>query len=206
MRKIKGFKLALRAQNILRRAKKAGLDMDAWGYAAAQISWGSRPKEAAPTPEFESYLHAAASSMQPAVLFESFSKKQAADAAGLAPLPGLAWSLITATLGPGFENYKSAQAETASAKAPLLSLIEESALEDAVRFATSLLEEEALTEGCELSPLSPITESAALELVLNKLSGDKIGLSLKEGRLDPPASRAVSLSWLVKSRSKKTAK
>lgn len=206
MRKIKGFKLPLRSQPILRRAKKAGLDMDAWGYAAPQLSWGSRPKEPAPTPELEALLAEASSAMQPAVLFESYSKTEIPDAAGLTPLPGLAWSLIVATLGQGFESFKSKHAESTPSQSSLLVLIQELALEDAVRFATELLEEEALAEGCELSPLSPILDASSLESVLAKLSGAKIGVTLTEGRLEPPATCAVSISWLAKSRSKKTAK
>ena len=65
---------------------------------------------------------------------------------------------------------------------PLWDLAEETALDESVRFATALLEDEALRESCELSPLTPIN-GPELETVVKKLDGSKIGVTLDGGRL-----------------------
>ena len=204
MRKIKGFKIALRPKELLRRAKKAGLDLEAWDFAVYQPAYGARPRELVSTPEFQGALNGALGAMQTAVLFDSYAAAsgEAPAAPELAPLPGPAYSLILVTLGRTFMDHKARVLAANPAQSALWALIEEAALEDAVRFATSLLEQEAAQEGLELSPLSFLTGSKALGMVLEKLPGSKIGLSLAGEFLDPPASRAVSLSWLAKARKK----
>ena len=53
-----------------------------------------------------------------------------------------------------------------------------------------------------LSPWSPLADAGALQTALRKLDGAKIELSLRDGRLDPAASIAVSVSWLAQARSR----
>ncbi|OGR83587.1 MAG: hypothetical protein A3J74_05960 [Elusimicrobia bacterium RIFCSPHIGHO2_02_FULL_57_9] len=143
----------------------------------------------------ESLLKTVVNNMRPAVLFETFQPD--AEQPLLSPLPGLAYSLVLATLG----NWQSRQ--NPALDAPLAKILEEAALEDCIRFATSLLDEEAVKESCELSPTTALAQTPALETVLGKLDGSKIAVVLSEGKLCPPASLALSLSWLSKSKANK---
>ena len=190
MRKVRGFKLALRPAEVKRRAKKAGLDLAAMGLEDVEL---------------QKLLAGASKTIVPAVLFETF-KHPDADAAALSPIPGLAYSLILATLGPGFAPAKESTRESSAELYALWGLIESVALDEAVRFASGLLEEEAVKESCTLSPWNAIGEPAALETALRKLDAGKIEVRLHEGRLDPPATAAVSLSWLAQSRARKPKK
>lgn len=195
MRKIRGFKLNLRIKEVQRRAKKAGLDLESLGL----IQPVGRGKEPVTTPAFEQLIEKAAAATAPAVLFESFAHPVAAEAALLSPMPGLAYSLVLATLGENFLSFR----RSSEVPAPVLDVIEDVALEEAVRFAGSLLEQEAALEACELSPLTILSDAPALELSLRKVEGSKIGVGISDGKLTPSASRACSLSWLAKSKSKK---
>lgn len=183
MRKIKGFKLPLRPHEVKRRAKKAGVDLEAAGL---------------PEPTLNKLLERAAKALAPGVLFETFAHPDP-DVKLLSPLPGLAYSLILASLGDAFAAIKDKEAAVPAALWPVL---EETALDEAVRFASNLLADDAEKDGCELSPLTALTDPAALETALRKLDGAKLGVALEEARLAPAASLCVSLSWLAKSKAK----
>lgn len=200
MRKIRGFKLNLRLKEVQRRAKKSGVDLAAMGFLEPLD--GGRPREASPSPLFQPYLDKVSAAMAPAVLFESFAHPDPAEASLLSPIPGLAYSLVLATLGEGLAPLKESERAQDPSKSALLDVIETVALEDALRFATAILEEEASGEGCVLSPITPLSDAAALELLCRKLEGAKIGVRLSEGKLSPEATLACSLSWLAKSKSK----
>ncbi|MFA6003585.1 MAG: hypothetical protein WC881_05905 [Elusimicrobiota bacterium] len=190
MRKVKGFKLALRPAEVKRRSKKAGLDLAALGVDELEL---------------QRILTQAVKAMTPGVLFETF-KHPDPDAPQLSPIPGLAYSLVLATLGPGFAPVKEQSRAVSAELYALWGIVEETALDETVRFATTLLEEEASKESCLLSPLSRLLDPSALETVLRKLDGPKLDLRLHEGRIDPAPSAAVSLSWLAQSRSRKPKK
>ncbi|OGS41171.1 MAG: hypothetical protein A2506_00750 [Elusimicrobia bacterium RIFOXYD12_FULL_66_9] len=181
MRKIKGFKLVLRPHEVKRRAKKAGLE--AAGLAE---------------PALNKFLERAAKGLVPGVLFDTFGATDA-DHELLSPMPGLAYSLILASVGDGFAPI---QEKEASAPAGLWPVLTEVALDEAVRFASNIIADEAEKDNCELSPLTTLSEGSALEAVLRKLDGAKLGVTALEGRLSPSASVAVSLSWLAKSKAK----
>lgn len=187
MRKIIGFKLPLRLKEVQRRAKKAKLDLDA--VAASEL-------------ELQAALDKAARTLKPAVLFETFPKSDS-DQAALSPMPGLAYSVIIATLGEGYSGFAAQAACADEAHAKLWPLVTEIALEDAVAFATKILSDDAEKDACELSPISSLSDPAALETAVRKLEGSKIGVSLSDGKLRPEATAAVSLSWLSKSKAKK---
>ncbi|MDD5657040.1 MAG: hypothetical protein PHF00_07285 [Elusimicrobia bacterium] len=186
MRKIKGFRLALRPAEIKRRARKAGVELSAMGLDDLAL---------------QKILASAEKAVVPGVLFDTF-KNPDPDAEALAPIPGLAYSLVLTTLGPAFAPAKEqARAQSAETFA-LWTIIEAAALDETVRFAAALLQEESAKEACVLSPWSPVAEAGALETVLRKLDGAKIDVRLREGRLEPEASAAVSLSWLAQTKSK----
>ncbi len=184
MRKIKGFKLVLRPHEVKRRAKKARVDLETAGL---------------PDPALAKVLDRLAKGVVPAVLFDTFGHPDP-DQPLLSPLPGLAYSLILATLGDGFGPARAAETSLPEGLWPVL---EETALDECVRFASGLLADEAEKDNCELSPITALTAGEALACAVRKLSGDKIGVSCPEtGDLSPAASCAVSLSWLAKSKAK----
>jgi len=185
VRKIKGFKLTLRPHVIKQRSKKAKLDLEAAGLNDLALG---------------KFLERAAKSLAPGVVFDTFGHPDA-DQPLLSPMPGLAYSVILAGLGPGFGPIREKESAIPE---PLWPILEEHALDEAVRFASALISDEAEKDNCELSPLNPISSAEALEAALRKLdAGSKLGLSLVDGRLSPSASLAVSQSWLAKSKAKR---
>lgn len=186
MRKIIGFKLALRLKEIQRRAKRARFDLATSGLQE---------------PELQPLLDRAIKALKPAVLFETFPHPDP-DQQLLSPMPGLAYSLVLSSLGEGLGELRESTRRENPAQLSLWDIAEEAALDEAVRFAAALLEDEAAKESCELSPITALTEPAALEAAVRKLEGPKIGVGLDSGKLSPPASAACSLSWIAKSKAK----
>ena len=184
MRKIKGFKLTLRPHEVKRRAKKSRIDLEAAGLG---------------DPALAKFLDQAAKNLAPGVVFETFGHPDP-DQPLLSSIPGLAYSVILASLAEGFEPLKKTQA---SIPAGLWTILEDHALDEAVRFASGLIADEAEKDACELSPLTALSDPGALAAALRKLDGSaKLGVSLEEGKLFPAASLAVSQSWLAKSKAK----
>ncbi len=184
MRKIKGFKLVLRPHEVKRRAKKVGVDLEAAGL---------------PEPVLVKTLDRVAKTVTAGVLFDTFGHPDP-DQPVLSPMPGLAYSLILASLG---EPFPAALREKESAvPEKLWPVLEEVGLDECVRFASNILADEAEKDNCELSPITELSESPALEAVVRKLDGPKLGVAFADGRLNPAATLAVSLSWLAKSKAK----
>lgn len=146
--------------------------------------------ELPPEPELQLLLEKAGRDAAPAVLFETF-KHPDPDQPVLSPMTGLAYSVVLATLGERFDSDEG-----------LMPAIRGAAVEEAVRFAAALIEEEAAKDACALSPITPLEGAPALEAAVRKLEAAKIGVRLEDGRLRPAASAAVSLSWLSKSKAK----
>lgn len=169
---------------IKQRAKKAQLDLEAAGLGEVPLA---------------KFLERAAKALTPGVVFDTFGHPDA-DQPLLSPMPGLAYSLILAGLGEGFASIREVESSIPKELWPIL---EEHALDEAVRFASALIADEAEKDNCELSPLNALTQAEALEAALRKLdAGVKLGVTLKDGRLAPSASLAVSQSWLAKSKAK----
>ncbi len=185
MRKIKGFKLTLRPHVVKQRSKKSKLDLEAAGLNELVLG---------------KFLERASKALTPGVVFDTFGHPDDEQSL-LSPMPGLAYSLILASLGEGFGPIREKEAAIPEALWPIL---EEHALDEAVRFASTLIADEAEKDNCELSPLNPISAAEALEAALRKLDASaKLGVTFAEGRLSPAASLAVSQSWLAKSKAKR---
>jgi len=184
VRKIKGFKLTLRPHVVKQRSKKARVDLEAAGLGELPLA---------------KFLERAAKTLTPGVVFDTFGAPDA-DQPLLSPMPGLAYSLILAGLGEGFGPLRAQSTDIPEALWPIL---EEHALDEAVRFASTLIADEAEKDNCELSPLNPISSVSALEAAVRKLdAGAKLGVSFADGRLSPSASLVVSQSWIAKSKSR----
>ncbi len=186
MRKIVGFKINLRSREVQRRAKKAKLDLEAAGLGEAEL---------------ELLLDKTAKAVVPAVLFDTFPHSDP-EQTQLSPLRGLAYSAVVATLGQAFEELARQSCASRPERGPVWPIVREIALEECVRFAASLIEDEAIKESCELSPISPVSEPAALETAVKKLEAGKIAVTFDGGRLSPEASAVVSLSWVAKAKAK----
>jgi hypothetical protein len=185
VRKIKGFKLTLRPHVVKQRSKKAKIDLEAAGLNDLVLG---------------KFLERGAKALSPGVVFDTFGHPDS-DQPLLSPLPGLAYSLILASLGESFGPFRAKEGEIPEKLWPLL---EEHALDEAVRFASALIADEAEKDNCELSPLNPIASADALEAALRKLDASaKLGVTFADGRLSPAASLAVSQSWLAKSKAKR---
>jgi hypothetical protein len=184
VRKIKGFKLVLRPHEVKRRAKKAGVDLDAAGLTE---------------PVLLKTLERLAKTLSPGVLFDTFGHPDP-DQSVLSPMPGLAYSLILASLGDSFT--AAVREKEASLPPALWPVLEETGLDECVRFASNIIADEAEKDNCELSPINELAESPALEAAVRKLDGGKLGVSFVDGVLSPAACLAVSLSWLAKSKAK----
>lgn len=184
MRKIKGFKLTLRPHVVKQRSRKHHVDLEAAGLGDLPLG---------------KFLERMSKAYVPGVVFETYGAPDA-DAPLLSPMPGLAYSVILASIEI---DLAALQQKEPSAPEGLWPILEEHALDEAVRFASGLIADEAEKENCELSPLNPLSQEAALEAVLRKLDGQaKLGVTLDGGKLSPAASLAVSQSWLAKSKAK----
>ncbi|MHB2026460.1 MAG: hypothetical protein ACYCPQ_07460 [Elusimicrobiota bacterium] len=183
MRKIVGFRINIRVHEILRRAKKKGLSLDSSGIKSEVL---------------EQIALAAIKAAHPAVIFETFTSSDP-DSPTLSSMPGLAYSLILATLGLGFEAARQSWNERAPEQSPWWEIIQDIGLDEIFRFTAGLITDEAGKESCEISPLNTITDAAALEKALSKIDAGKIGISLNGGKLAPDPSCAASLAWLAKS-------
>lgn len=191
MRKIRKFKMELRARELARRAKKAKLD-------PASAGLGTEEQLAAFASRFQKTL-------EPAVVYQSFGPEH--PRAALAPVAGLGFSLGIATLGRGPEAFSAALLEgRQEAQAPFARLAAELALEDAVAFVLGLLKQESDEEECDLSPVAPLRESAGIESAAEELQADRIGVSVADGRFEPLNTSAFSVSWIARPRSRKAAR
>ncbi|MBI4424142.1 MAG: hypothetical protein HY554_10470 [Elusimicrobia bacterium] len=202
MRKIRGFRLNLRVKDIQRRARKARVDLGALGLGAE--------------PALEAWLRQVSATARPAVLYDSFpadagraparrgasEEAAGASAVSLSPMPGLAYSLALATLGPDLDAFADRLAQERPAAAPLFALAAAAAIEESVRFVLALVETEATEERCSLSPIQYFEGREQFEAVLAKLEGHKIGVALAESGLRPSRSTAFSTSWLARSKSR----
>ncbi len=190
MRKIIGFRIDIRAHEILRRAKKAGLKPEDAGLDAGRV---------------ELLATDAVKAASPAVLFETFPPTDP-DSAELSSMPGLAYSLILATLGTGFEAALAKARQETPEQTAWWTLIEEIALDEIFRFASALITDEAAKESCTISPLSKFSDPAVLRKALAKIDSGKIGVTRTDGGFSPAPSSAASLSWLAKSTAKSRGK
>ncbi len=184
MRKIKGFKLVLRPHEVKRRAKKIGVDLEAAGFNE---------------PLLIKTLDRLAKQLAPGVLFDTFGHPDP-DQPVLSPMPGLAYSLILASLGDAFTEEMRSRENALPDK--LWAVLEEVALDECIRFASNIIADEAEKDNCELSPLTELSDGPALQVVVRKLDAAKLGVSVNEECLVPAACLAVSLSWLAKSKAK----
>src|SRR5579859_874406 len=186
MRKIRGFKLNIRPKEIQRRAKKAKLDLAAIG--------------AGDEPALNALIAPFVKAAEASVLYESF---QGGDEQNiLSPVPGVGYSLCLATLGVELDAYITLCAQQNPPQAPLYEVMADSALDDATRFVLGLVEDEAKGEHFELSPMQMLTDAPALEAIVTRLEGAKIGVAASAEGLNPKHSSAFSLSWLARSKSK----
>ena len=197
MTKIKGFKVNLRIREIQRRAKRAKLDLGALGLGTDEALSELGKSFFAKT--------------KPAVIYGSFAaegvkgpaEKTAAPA--FSPLPGLAYSIAAVTLGPNTGAFIEERVQAAPELRPVLDITAQAALEEAVGFVLSMLEDSAKEEQCELSPIQYLTEGPGLGALVEKLEGHKIGIAVSDSGVSPAHSRAFSVSWLAprtKSRAK----
>lgn len=190
MRKIRDFNLRLHFKETRRRLRKAA-DLAALGLA----------DDAALAGLFKSFEE----SLKPAVIFETFGP-ESWDTAGLSPIPGVAHTVGLATLGPGVGPALEAARAEGEQRAKVFETLAQAALDQAVAFVLNLLKDEVEAERCDLSPIQLLSDAEALKSVTERLEGEKIEVSARDGRLTPPCSVAFCLSWIARRRGSKAAK
>ncbi len=178
MRKIVGFKIQLRAWELMRRAKKSGFPIES-------------PQEV-----IQDDLDRIAKSLKPAILFDTFGIEDP-DQKVFSPVPGIAYSLILATIGEASSPLKPVSVGHEA-------LVWEMALEECRKFAVEIINSEAQKDSCELSPVSLLLKPEIQEAAVKKMDGSKIGISFQEGRLTPLLSSVAALSWVSKIKKKKS--
>lgn len=171
----------MKAREILRRAKKRKIDFTTTGFSNEG--------------EVDAFLQSLLPKLEPAVLYNSFPSDHPT-LGDLSPVPGLAFSVGVGTLGNGLA--------AEGLQNPWVSLAQEVCLEETVRFALSLIEEEAKEEKCELSPIQNIATPPLLQTLFVELETEKIGVSWKENQPFPIATAVFSVSWIAKKRTKRS--
>ncbi len=178
MRKIVGFKIHLRAWELLRRAKKAGSPLE--------VSQET----------LENDLDRIAKSLKPAILFETFGVDDP-DQKNFSPVSGIAYSLILATIG---EISSPLQPVSVGSE----TLVWEMALDECRKFAVEIINSEAQKDSCELSPVSLLLTPEIVAAAVKKMDGSKIGIGFQDGRITPLLSSVAALSWVSKIKKKKS--
>lgn len=180
MKKIKNFKIALKARDAARRYK-AGQNPSA---SAAELEVLA-----------ENAVSRWGNTFTPATVFESYWKQKAP--ASLTPLfqeeneAAVAVSaILVAVQRKGLEK----------AEAPWDKVIEEESLERALRFAGQLVAQEAEEERCDLTVFKSVEDPALAQNLLGLLGGDKIGVT---GGQDTVSFKVATVGWVAR---KKTAK
>lgn len=181
MRKIRDFNMRLPFKEIRRRALR-GAEAPPPGFDDARLI---------------AILDRAEKGLKPSVLFESYGP-DSPETAALSPVPGLAYTVAVATMGPSFPHILDELRTEHPGSGKILDAAAAVAGERAVQFVLSLIKDEVEDERCELSPIHYITDPDALSLVLSKLDGAKVGVTLEAGHLAPGQSRAFCVSWIAR--------
>ena len=203
MRKIKKFKIPIYTYDILRKAKKRKIDLFALGLAEQESA--------------KEYISSVAAALEPSTMFDLLSPEDdLAKKNGF--LNGEPGTLGVITLGAAFAEKLKAITDP-----DLFRLAETAALvfaETGQKVVAELIGQEVAAEGFDLGPPSqlyacPESEAEnkpayqspdAIAAILNRLSADKIGVTLKEGTLSPKYSLIFSIPWLAKKTKKSGAK
>ncbi|MBI3297507.1 MAG: hypothetical protein HYZ75_05050 [Elusimicrobia bacterium] len=181
MRKIRDFNMRLPFKEIRRRVTR-GANAPLPGLDDAKLA---------------ALLDRAEKSLKPSVLFDSYGP-DSPETAALSPVPGVAHTLAVTTLGPDFAAALDELRTEHPASGKALDAAAAVAGERAVQFIISLIKEEVEDERCDLSPIGYLEGSEALDKVLAKLDGSKVGVTAEAGTLRPGHSRAFCVSWLAR--------
>ncbi len=203
MRKIRKFKIPIYTYDILRKAKKRKIDLFSIGLADQDSA--------------KEYISSIAAALEPSTMFDLLAPGE--DLAKKPGLDGETCTLGVITLGAAFEEKLKTITEP-----EVFRLAETAALvfaETGLKAVTELINQEAAAEGFDLgdprhlfSVPEPETEDkpayqsdpAALATILDRLSGEKIGVALRDGSLRPKYSLIFSVPWLAKKAKKSSAK
>jgi hypothetical protein len=192
MTKIKNFRIQLRVREVARllKARQNGLPLD---------------------PEQESSLEPALVEarrlLAPASLYATMTRQTAVNAVPFElPKKCVALSAVCATIGSDLmELRKLAEAENKSARATLLSCIEQEALQQAMTFALRLVSDQAKKEDCVLNDPQDCQEMETRQKLATLLTLDRIGLSLTEPDAALPVyARLVYVVWMPLAKSSST--
>lgn len=189
LKKIKQFNLPLRVKEILRRARKNSLDMDALGLSDEL--------------QARSTLAAFHAKLSPAVLYNTYDLETELPP-GVREPRTLATSVGAATLFSEGDK-KTAPVILSSHQdqaADLLKIHLDVTLEECAKFIQRLIALEAGKEQCELSAMRRLGDLATTGLLLKKMDATRIGVQATKTGIVPNASFVFALGWLAQKRTK----
>ncbi len=189
MNKIRKFRITPRLSSVLKNLKALTGDAHATPELEAAVETESRR---------------AGDFYATAALYDTFEPGKTPDV--LLPLwekpadaPGtpVALTLYVATIGTLLEEELGNSLSRGEAlMSQVLTAVGEESAEQAAGFVSRLVAEEAIQEGCELSPRRDAATAEARREVLSLLGADKVGVALDApGHLSPRFTRVGGLLW-----------
>lgn len=180
MRKVRNFRLHVSPRAVARRLKQAGHLPDLSPASLHSV---------------ETVVPAVAAAALPSVIYATVTPEELAGVVLLAELPSpiVAATLVAVTLGEGFDHRLLTMLE--SDQAALARSIAEETLEEASRWVTRLVADEARREDARLSAWLPVAPQGGLSAVLPL---EAIGVIRRpDGTMTPRYTAFGVLPWLM---------
>lgn len=188
-RKIKKFRFDVKASSIFKLARAQSISLDS---EDSKLVLEEEIKKAS------QFFHSAA-------IYETFQEAPPQwISESFKPSP-VAWSGLAVTIGQDLENeMASAISSGDDHRAQVLSLIQESAVQEAAQFVWRLVSEEAKSEGLSLSDRLGVLQVENKTEIISRLNSERIGVELdSSGELKPRASCINIVVWMGKGQSRR---
>jgi len=189
MRKVKNFRVNLRAKEISRLLK---------GF----INTAELAEEIEKS--IPQYCYFYCKFIVPSLVYETFSKDVFLfDCSEDVPPKWIAKSVFFVTLGNNlYEEYEKNKEAFGEYTEKIVSAIATGALEESKKFARKLILNEAREENCELSENLSISKDLC-ESAANNIPINKIGMSVESGKLNPCYSSCGLFYWVPLKKTRK---
>lgn len=202
MRKIKKFKIPVYSYDILRKARKAEIDLDSTGLGAEQ--------------DFKEYVSLLASTLEPSVVFDYFTPDDK-DISVLGSPQQNPLTIGMLTLGKNFA--EKIKLEPENLRKQINEIAVSVFMSAAVKIMVDLARQEAEPEGFQInSPFFiysnpdlgnsntekeiPLYRNELLQKLYSRLEAEKIGIDLNNGKILPEYSCVFSCEWITKQKKK----
>ena len=175
IRKIKKYKISVRPFGVLRHLKKKHA-----------VDPGKEPEDKV----LESEISKVQTHLQPCALYATFSQKETPEPLKVlwrsASENSFSMSVILATIGKNIEGEMDKISKAGNPfQSALLDAITKESFEQSFQFVARLINEEALDESCELTPLLPVEEGNFRD-ALGVLEAHKAEISVNDSGIVSP--------------------